>query len=292
MKQKTNSILPIVLVAGLAFVLTFFFLSSLRADTSVVVAARSIAVGARLTENDVKVVQLRSADVLPGALKKVEDAVGKLSGAQRLVGDQLTADSIGDKASSAIAGGLGPDKRAVAVRVDIASGLAGVIRAGDLVSLVAVVTPPQKQNQQNQSQASAVKPITTTVQSKPTEPAGLAPVTPFSRLTATGLKVLLVPQTFRYTESTQTDKEGFTTQTNAVNIRDTSVVVLEVPIAPIAVQGANGTLNVSLPELLPLLDANGKLYLVLEPPTSSKASTIGIAIEQLIDVLGVAGAIK
>ena len=98
MKQKTNSILPIVLIAGLAFVLTFFFLSSLRADTSVVVAARPIAVGARLTENDVKVVQLRSADVLPGALKKVEDAVGKLSGAQRLTGDQLTADSIGDKA--------------------------------------------------------------------------------------------------------------------------------------------------------------------------------------------------
>ena len=291
MKQKSNSILPIVLIAGLAFVLTFFFLSSLRADTSVVVAARPIAVGARLTENDVKVVQLRSADVLPGALKKVEDAVGKLSGAQRLVGDQLTADSIGDKASSAIAGGLGPDKRAVAVRVDIASGLAGVIRAGDLVSLVAVITPPQKQNQQTQSQASAVKPITTTVQVKPTEPAGLAPITPFSRLTATGLKVLLVPQTFRYREASETDKEGFA-PAQAVNIRESSVVVLEVPIAPIAVQGANGTLNVSLPELLPLLDANGKLYLVLEPPTSSKASTIGIAIEQLIDVLGVSGAVK
>jgi Flp pilus assembly protein CpaB len=289
MKQKSNSILPILLVAGAAFVLTFFFLTALRADTSVVVAARPIAVGARLTENDVKVVQMRSADVLPGAIKKVEDAVGKLSGAQRLAGDQLTADSIGDKASSAIAGGLGPDKRAVAVRVDIASGLAGVIRAGDLVSLVAVVTPPQKQNQQ--AQAPAVKPITTTVQVKPTEPPGLAPITPFSRLTATGLKVLLVPQTFRYREASETDKEGFA-PAQTVNIRESSVVVLEVPIAPIAVQGANGTLSVSLPELLPLLDANGKLYLVLEPPTSSKSQTIGVAIEQLVDVLGVSGAVK
>jgi Flp pilus assembly protein CpaB len=289
MKQKSNSILPILLVAGAAFVLTFFFLTALRADTSVVVAARPIAVGARLTENDVKVVQMRSADVLPGAIKKVEDAVGKLSGAQRLAGDQLTADSIGDKASSAIAGGLGPDKRAVAVRVDIASGLAGVIRAGDLVSLVAVVTPPQKQNQQ--AQAPAVKPITTTVQVKPTEHPGLAPITPFSRLTATGLKVLLVPQTFRYREASETDKEGFA-PAQTVNIRESSVVVLEVPIAPIAVQGANGTLSVSLPELLPLLDANGKLYLVLEPPTSSKSQTIGVAIEQLVDVLGVSGAVK
>lgn len=289
MKQKSNSILPILLVAGAAFVLTFFFLTALRADTSVVVAARPIAVGARLTENDVKVVQMRSADVLPRAIKKVEDAVGKLSGAQRLAGDQLTADSIGDKASSAIAGGLGPDKRAVAVRVDIASGLAGVIRAGDLVSLVAVVTPPQKQNQQ--AQAPAVKPITTTVQVKPTEHPGLAPITPFSRLTATGLKVLLVPQTFRYREASETDKEGFA-PAQTVNIRESSVVVLEVPIAPIAVQGANGTLSVSLPELLPLLDANGKLYLVLEPPTSSKSQTIGVAIEQLVDVLGVSGAVK
>jgi len=298
MKQKSNSILPILLVAGLAFVLVFFFLSALRADTNVVVAARPIPVGARLTESDVKIIQMRSADVLPNALKKVEDAVGKLSGAQRLMGDQLTADSIGDKASSAIAGGLGPDKRAVAVRVDIASGLAGVIRAGDLVSIVAIVTPPQKQNQQTPSTAirqpdAAAKPITTTVQIKPTETTlpGLIPFTPFARLTATGLRVLLVPQTFRYTEATQTDSQGYA-PSQAVNIRESSVVVLEVPITPITVQGANGTLNISLPELLPLLDANGKLYLVLEPPTSSKASTIGVAIEQLVDVLGVSGAVK
>jgi hypothetical protein len=200
---------------------------------------------------------------------------------------------LGSQAVSAIAGGLSPNSRAVAVKVTRSSGMAGLLRPGDFVSLIAVIEPPDI----NEVFAPAGAAVTETVKPaalpgvEPTElaPTAVVPQSPFARLTATGLKVLLVPQTFRYEEVTTTEKDGFAkAQTSQVGQQE-SVIVLEVPADPMRIDGPKGPLTITLPELIALLDAKAKIYLALEPTTgASQAKFPGVAIEQIVDA-GVGG---
>ncbi|MBP7692706.1 MAG: Flp pilus assembly protein CpaB [Anaerolineales bacterium] len=289
---KKASILPVIILAGLAFVLTVGFLYAARAETAVVVAARSINIGARLTTDDVTLKQLRTADVPAGALTSVEAAIGQVINLQRGAGDVVTGQMLGSEAVSAIASGLAPNSRAVAVKVTRSSGLAGLLRPGDFVSLIAVVNPPDL-NQVLAPPAAAVVTATETVRPTgtpaPAVPTPIVPKSPFARLTATGLKVLLVPQTFRYEEVTATEKDGFAqAQTSQVGQQE-SVIVLEVPAEPVQIDGPQGPLTMTLPELIALLDTQAKLYLALEPAGGASAAHFpGVAIEQIVDA-GVGG---
>lgn len=300
MKPKSPSILPVLLIAALAGGLTLFFLFSLRADTEVVIAARTIGVGARLTAEDLTVKQVRSADALPGALESVDEAVGQVISVQRLAGDQITADMLGSQALSAIASGLAPDHRAVAVKVSRSAGLAGIVRPGDLVTLIAVVEPPLSGQPSVFSLQPTAAPtfdpnvppttVPTLDPNRTPAPTAIKPNTPFARITATGLKVLLVPQTFRYEEATTTDAQGFAAVQSSQVGQSEGVIVLDVPATPVTLDGVNGPMTLTLPELIALLDTQAKVYLALEPPNgaSQQANGPGIAIEQLID-LGVGG---
>lgn len=289
---KKASILPVIILAGLAFALTLGFLVSMRSEKAVVVAARPINVGARLTAADVTIKNLRAADAPAGALTSVEDAIGQVISLQRGAGDVITEQMLGSEAVSAIAGGLAPDSRAVAVKVTRSSGMAGLLRPGDFVSLIAVIEPPDI----NDVFAPATEGMTETVEpaavpgAVPTQPSTeIVPQSPFARVTATGLKVVLVPQTFRYEEVTTTEQDGFArAQTSQVGQQE-SVIVLEVPADPIQIDGPNGPLTVTLPELIALLDTKAKVYLALEPATgASQGRFPGVAIEQLVDA-GVGG---
>jgi Flp pilus assembly protein CpaB len=304
MKLKSPSILPVLLIAALAGGLSLFFLLSLRADTQVVVAARPIGVGARLSAQDLTTKQVRSADALPNSLKSVEEAVGQVISVQRLAGDQVTSDMLGSQALSAIAVGLAPDHRAVALTVSRSAGLAGIVRPGDLVTLIAVVEPGTNGPPSAFGIPPTVPPtlpptadvsglpsfLTTTTPQVTPIPTALKPYTPFARVTASGLKVLLVPQTFRYEETTTTDSQGFAAAQSSQVGQNEGVIVLDVPGTPITIQGLEGPQSIALPELIALLDTQAKIYLALEPPASASRPVKGpgVAIEQLVD-LGVGG---
>lgn len=289
MNAKKPSLLPVILLAVLAGGLTLFFLASLRTNTPVVVAKRPISVGARLTQDDLEIKQVRSADALPNALGKIEDGVGQVVSLQRAPGDQITADMLGSQAVSAIGAGLAPDHRAVAVKVTRSSGLAGLLRPGDYVSLIAVVEPPQNQTY-NAPELSAlaggtpITPTATPAASATPAPELIVPQTSFARVTATGLKVLLVPQTFRYEEVTSTEGDGFAKAQSSQVGQNESVIVLDVPVAPVTLSGVDGPLTISLPELIALLDTHAKVYLALEPSGGAQAGVFpGVAIEQIVD---------
>jgi hypothetical protein len=143
-KTKKASILPVLLIGAAAGVLALLFLSSLRADTTVVVAARSIALGARLTDKDLTTKKIRKADALPNAVMDTKDALSQVISIQRMTGDQITKDMLGSQAVSAIASSLAADHRAVAVKVTRDSGLAGIVRPGDYVTLIGVIKPGQQ----------------------------------------------------------------------------------------------------------------------------------------------------
>jgi Flp pilus assembly protein CpaB len=291
MKAKSPSILPVILIAALAGGLTLFFLFSLRADTEVVVADRPVGVGARLTAEDLTIKKVRSADALPNAIKTIEEAVNQVISVQRLPGDQITSDMLGSEAFSAIAAGLAPDHRAVAVNVTRSSGLAGIVRPGDRVTLIAIVTPPTTNSPLSASGPTLLAPtpidpfaaipfaVTPTATSS-----AIKPYTPFSRITANGLKVLLVPQTFRYEEATTTDAQGFALAQSSQVGQSEGVIVLDVPATPVTVQGIDGPTSLSLPELIALLDTQAEVYLALEPPLSQIVDAPGVAIEQLVDL--------
>ncbi len=292
-KKKSRSIFPILLIAALAGGLTLFFLFSLRTDTEVVVAARAVGVGARLSADDLIVKKMRSGDALPGAVKTVAEAVDQVIGVQRLPGDQITANMLGAQAVSAIAAGLAPDHRAIAVTVSRSAGLAGIVRPGDVVTLIAVIEPPTDNSSASPlsgTSTGSVGLLPTPEVSPTSTPAGassgpLKPTTPFARVTASGLKVLLVPQTFRYQETTASDAQGFAAAQSSQVGQSEGVIVLDVPVTPLAVKGISGTEFVSLPELIALLDVQAKIYLVLEPPTSAVyGNAPGVAIEQLVDL--------
>ena len=287
--MKKPSILPVLILALLAGGLTLVFLASLRADTSVVTASRPIAVGARLTEADLQLKQVRKADALPNAITKIEDAVGQVVSLQRAPGDQITADMLGSQALSAIAAGLAPDHRAIAVKVTRSSGLAGIVRPGDYVTLIAVVKPERRDMQAPPVDALlAGGGVTLTVSTRatptPQAPMAIVPETSFARVTATGLKVLLVPQTFRYEEVTTTDSQGFAAAQSSQVGQSDSVIVLDVPVTLVTMAGPKGPLTMTLPELIALLDTNAEVYLALEPAGgAAKANFPGVAIEQIVD---------
>jgi Flp pilus assembly protein CpaB len=287
--SKRPSLWPVLLLAALAGGLTLYLLYSLRADTPIVVAAQPVAVGARLAEGDLQVKLVRRQDALPGALTSIEAALGQVISTQRLPGDQITAAMLGNQALSAIAAGLEADHRAVAVKVTRSSGIAGILRPGDYVTLIAVVQPDTQLDPLEMISAPGAA-LTPTVGARPTVTPGygpLVPESPFARVTASGLRVLLVPQTFRYEEvsTSGTDSQGFAMAQSSLSGQQESVIVLDVPATLMTVTGINGPLQVSLPELLALLDAQAEVYLALEPAGEARPiQGPGIAIEQIVDL--------
>ena len=187
---------------------------------------------------------------------------------------------IGNQASVGLANQLLPGHRAVAVHVDQASGLLGVLRPGDHVAIVAIVDPQAAQVQQQMSYA-ATPALFTDIEDQQEDQEQeqeelLEPPAPAAYVVVSNLRVLLVPQLFRYEETlpTEEDEGGFApARTSLSNQRD-SVILLDVPTEPVEVVA--GADKMSPAALLPLLDAHAKLHLLLEPASADDVEvTVG-----------------
>ncbi len=282
MKSKGTRALLVTVGGGLVvFLLLAAFLGGLRSTTEVVVAAQPLPAGARLTANVLEVRQVHSSAALPNALKSVEEAEGQVLTVARIPGDQITADMLGDQATVGIASQLEAGHRAVAVHVNQASGLVGILRPGDRVAVVAIVNP-----QEAGVDTGSYSPFATSIGIGTGETAGeitrsqteITPTTssssPAAYVVVSGLRVLLVPQTFRYEETLPGDEEGaFSLARTTAQAAQQSVVLLDVPVEPVEV--APGV-KMSPAALLPLLDANAILHLLLEPATDDGVTvTVG-----------------
>lgn len=262
MKSKGTRALLITVGGGLiVFVLLAAFLGSLRSTRPTVVAVKPLPAGARLTADVLAVKEIHSSARLPNALSSIQDAEGQVLTVARSAGDQITADMLGDQATVGIAAQLETGHRAVAIRVTQSSGLAGIIRPGDRVAVVAIIDPQQAgvesffqplQPEVNlEAEAEAGEMITPTVQST------------VAYMVISGLRVLLVPQAFRYEEVLpEEDSSGlFAIARTTASAQQESVILLDVPVKPVEVAG----MQISPATLLPLLDAKAQMYLLLEP---------------------------
>jgi hypothetical protein len=163
------------------------------------------------------------------------------------------------------------------VNVDQATGLAGIVRNGQRVAVIAILDPQVIQREINNqaipvylpdntgSQANAeseraLQPTSTPIPTATPQP----PLSPVASITIKGLRVLVVPQSFRYEElpTTSGEAELFASARTSQIAQSGSVVLLEAPLAPIPI--ANGY-SVSPAELLALLNEVATIHLVLEP---------------------------
>ncbi len=311
MKKARSSLVVIGALALITFVLVAGVLTAAQKKAPVVVAARALEAGTRLSLADVEVVQVHAGAVLEGAFETPEDVVGLVITVQRLPGDQLTADMVGDAAQNALAQALDPGHRAVAVHVDQASGLAGLLRPGDTVSVVGIVDPSTLGGLGYQRATGAG-----------------------AKVLLTNLKVLFVPYEFRYRElNTEDSGNAMSPVMSSSSDREKGVIVLSVPVQPITVTwqisivvtsvngvpsgivspaqtisttagvtettplfsgaptttqsetalDANPTLRVSPVELIALLDSQATIFLAMEP--ASKGDEVETPGVYLVDLL-------
>lgn len=279
MKGKSN--LAIILGgAGLAFVVVFLSLRAATSTAPTVVAARAIAAGTRLTAADLTTQPIHTHSRLQDALSKPEEAVGKVILIARAPGDQLTSDLVSEQAGVGIPAHLDPGTVALGIHVNQASGLSGAIREGDRVTAIAIVDP-QNIGALNQLPTVRVADSTSPADPEATPQPTPKPRTAAARLTISGLKVLLVPQSFRYEEVAPDQTGDLSPARSSVGSQQSSVILLQAPLAPVEV--APG-LAMSPAELLALLDEQATIHLALEPRDGLAAqatSTIGV---QLADV--------
>lgn len=263
-----------IVVAGLAllaFILTFALLSGVVVPKPVVVARLDLTAGTRLTADLLEVRTLPGSAIPSGAYTTLAEAEGKVLTTARVAGDPITAYVAGEStASSGIPAQLSENTVAISIRVDQATGLAGVLRPGQTVSVIAIIDPGVIQQSALQSVTSPVlqEPVAASsggVPPTPLPPTPIPqpPVSPAARIVISGLKVLVVPQSFRYEESATTgSSDSFLPARTTVTLQQNSVILLEVPVTPVEI--APG-LIASPAELLALLNQTAVIHLVLEP---------------------------
>jgi Flp pilus assembly protein CpaB len=261
----------------ITFAVVLAFLSGISRTTEVVIASRGLAAGTRLTSEDVMLKRIHASAGLHDALRDPAGAIGQVLSAPRLPGEQIPRSLVGDRAISGIAATLPPDWRAIAIRVDQATGLAGILRAGDWVEAVAVLD--------SETLGYAVS---------EDNPGTL------SRIVLHDLQVLLVPQSFRYEEA-PVDASGslaLAPVRTTTSAQASSVIVLGAPVTPTviallpvdppkvktlgATEPVTPTLLASPVELLALLNAKGTIHLVLQPVERAIIPTEGIAWNDLL----------
>jgi pilus assembly protein CpaB len=106
----------------------------------VVVAARAMPIGTRITEKDVKVVAWPSGSQVPGAIGTVEEVVDRGLLAPVLENEPLTSARLAAADNGAgLPPAIPPGMRAISVRVNDVIGVAGFVVPGSRVDLVVTI---------------------------------------------------------------------------------------------------------------------------------------------------------
>lgn len=251
--------IPIIL-AIITFITVLIFLSP-PAETKVVVAATDLQMGHVLTASDL-VIKSYPKEVIPGdVVTDPGSVIGLTMLISRPVGDILRTSSVGVQSIS-----LKPDERAVAITVDNASGMAGLLRPGDLVGISAIISV------QNYELSGT-----------------------YSKIAIENLRVLYLSPEFKAIDPNMvnTVPKGANGTVSVNERKPTGEVILAVSVNANTivydfseVQPSLGTREkvVNAVELLTSLDAadNAKLYLYLMPLDAEQMVTSGLFLPDLV----------
>ena len=243
LRKGARSLIIVIVLALLAGFLAMGVVSKARNTVPCLVASRALQAGTRLDEKAVEVKEIPAAAILPGAFTSLEEVEGQIITIPRTPGDQITDEMVGSKATASLMASLKPNHRAVAVHINKATGLAGMIQTGSQVTAVGIIDP-QKLDLRSRNAG------------EPTPGAMAMVVVP-------GLRVLMVPEGFRYREVLPGESGSFAPAMTTAREQEKGVVLLDAPLEPIPLT-TEGPM-VSPVELLALLNSQGEIHLVGEP---------------------------
>ena len=275
MQPKKRSPLAAIVLAVVIGLLVIALLNGVIRPTQVVTAKVSIAPGTILTD---KLVELRTIPMgakPADATTRIEDVNGKMLAVGRAPGDLIVTSVLGEIAGAGIPAELPEGHVALAIHVDMASGVAGLLRPGQTVTVIGMIAPDiLKENTTNVIAAPITEfmppSLTTTpgalrVTASPTPtPTPAPPSSPLARLAITGLRVLMVPQSFRYEEvpAGASEDQLYSSARTSMSAQEGSVIVLDVPTGLIEVTPG---FKADPATLLSALDQYGLIHLALEP---------------------------
>jgi len=275
MEAKKRSPLIAIVLSVVIGLMVFALLNGVIRPTQVVVAKVAIAPGTILTDQLVELRTIPMGAKPADALTKVEDAAGKMLAVGRAPGDMVVQAVLGEIAGAGIPAELPEGHVALAIHVDQASGVAGLLRPGQSVTVIGMLSPDLLKN----NPISVVTgPVTdfgmptlspTRIPGMPLPsptptPTPAPPSSPLARLAVTGLRVLMVPQSFRYEEvpAGASQDQMYSSARTSASAQEGSVIVLDVPTTKIEVVPGLWTDAASL---LAALDQYGSVHLALEP---------------------------
>ncbi|MDD5367562.1 MAG: SAF domain-containing protein [Anaerolineaceae bacterium] len=292
MEKRRSPWVPIILAVVIGL-MVIVLLNGVINPTTVVVAKVAIAPGTPLTADLLEVRTIPSQAKPADAFTRIEDLQNKVLAVGRAPGDYITASVLGDTSQAGIPASLQPDHLAIAVKVDLASGIAGLLREGQKVTLIGMLSPDVLH-----SIAAPPLAVNSPFLTAPTNiPSGLLaptptptptptpPEAPLARIAITDLKVLMVPQSFRYEElpSSSSQDQLFASARTVSAAQDGSVVVLDVPSTPVEVVPG---FKVNPSTLIVALSKYGSLYLTLESANGfQEANILTLNLADLYDAM-------
>ena len=274
MQPKKRSPLAAIVLAVVIGLLVIALLNGVIRPTQVVVAKVSIAPGTILTDSLVELRTIPMGAKPSDAATRIEYVNGKMLAVGRAPGDFIVTSVLGEIAGAGIPAELPEGHVALAIHVDMASGVAGLLRPGQTVTVIGMIAPDiLKENTTNvisapieqfMSPTLSLTPMAqATVTPTPT-PTPAPPSSPLARLAITGLRVLMVPQSFRYEEvpAGASEDQLYSSARTTMSAQEGSVIVLDVPTGLIEVTPG---FKVDPATLLSALDQYGLIHLALEP---------------------------
>jgi Flp pilus assembly protein CpaB len=272
MEKKKRSPIMVIGFAVLIGFLVIALLNGTIRPTSAVAAKVGLAPGTLLTADLLEVRSIPAGGVPTDAFKNIKDVEGQMLTVGRAPGDLITKSVVGESAASGIPSQLEAGHVALAVRVNMASGVAGLVREGQTVTLIGMLSPDVVQSALTATTYTANPQVYNLNPADPNAPKPTATPTatpapmqsPIVRIAISGVKVLLVPQSFRYQELPpgSGNDQMFASATTSQSAQSGSVVVLDVPLQPVEIKPG---LLVNPATLLSALNEYGKLHLAIEP---------------------------
>lgn len=275
MEPKKRSPLVAIVLSVVIGLMVFALLNGVIRPTQVVVAKVAIAPGTILTDQLVELRTIPMGAKPADALTKVEDAAGKMLAVGRAPGDMVVQAVLGEIAGAGIPAELSEGHVALAIHVDQASGVAGLLRPGQSVTVIGMLSPDLLKDNPisvvtgpmtdfGMPTLSPTRVAGMPLPSPTPTPTPAPPSSPLARLAVTGLRVLMVPQSFRYEEvpAGASQDQMYSSARTSMSAQEGSVIVLDVPTTKVEVVPGLWTDAASL---LAALDQYGSVHLALEP---------------------------
>lgn len=272
MQSKKRSPIAAIVLAVVIGLLVIALLNGVIRPTQVVVAKVAIAPGTLLTDQLVELRTIPMGAKPADAIAKIEEVNGKMLAVGRAPGDLIVSSVLGEIAGAGIPAELPEGHVALAIHVDLASGVAGLLRPGQTVTVIGMISPDILKTSSTSvftapisEFTSPVVSLTPGVAATPTPTSTPAPPSsPLARLVITGVRVLMVPQSFRYEEipAGASEEALFSSARTSVSAQEGSVIVLDVPTGLVEVTPG---FKVDPATLLAALDQYGIIHLALEP---------------------------